>query len=88
MNARTQYQIGATLLRVALGSMWIAHALLKLLEEPPADSHFLLTTEDANRLLPTIRSRLVPLRLGRLADAEVERFLGTHAGLAGTGSPT
>ena len=24
-------QIGATLLRVALGSMWIAHALLKLL---------------------------------------------------------
>ncbi|MBK7785997.1 MAG: DNA polymerase III subunit [Gemmatimonadetes bacterium] len=61
-----------------------ANALLKLLEEPPADSHFLLTTEDANRLLPTIRSRLVPLRLGRLADADVERFLGTHAGLAGT----
>lgn len=60
-----------------------ANALLKLLEEPPADSQFLLTTEDANRLLPTIRSRLVPLRLGRLPDAEVERFLATHAGLAG-----
>lgn len=60
-----------------------ANALLKLLEEPPADSHFLLTTEDANRLLPTIRSRLVPLRLGRLPDAEVERFLTTHAGVTG-----
>ncbi len=60
-----------------------ANALLKLLEEPPADSQFLLTTEDANRLLPTIRSRLVPLRLGRLPDAEVERFLATHAGLTG-----
>ncbi len=60
-----------------------ANALLKLLEEPPTDSYFLLTTEDPNRLLPTIRSRLVPLRLGRLSDAEVERFLGTHAGLTG-----
>lgn len=60
-----------------------ANALLKLLEEPPADCQFLLTTEDANRLLPTIRSRLVPLRLGRLADAEVERFLGAYAGLGG-----
>jgi DNA polymerase III subunit delta' len=61
-----------------------ANALLKLLEEPPADSQLLLTTVDANRLLPTIRSRVVPLRLGRLPDAEVERFLGTHGGFAGT----
>jgi DNA polymerase-3 subunit delta' len=61
-----------------------ANALLKLLEEPPADSQFLLTTVDLNRLLPTIRSRVVPLRLGRLADAEVERFLEVHAGLAGS----
>lgn len=60
-----------------------ANALLKLLEEPPADSYFLLTTEDANRLLATVRSRLVPLRLGRLVDAEVERFLETAAGVGG-----
>ncbi len=60
-----------------------ANALLKLLEEPAPDCQFLLTTVDANRLLPTIRSRLVPLRLGRLPDAEVERFLAEHAGLAG-----
>jgi DNA polymerase III subunit delta' len=61
-----------------------ANALLKLLEEPSPDCQFLLTTVDANRLLPTIRSRLVPLRLGRLADTEVETFLATHAGLGGS----
>lgn len=60
-----------------------ANALLKLLEEPPADCQFLLTVVDPNRLLPTIRSRVVPLRLGRLPDEVVERFLAEHAGMAG-----
>jgi len=61
-----------------------ANALLKLLEEPPADSYFLLTVVDPNRLLPTIRSRVVPLRLARVPDAVVERFLTEHLGLAGS----
>ena len=61
-----------------------ANALLKLLEEPPADCQFVLTVVDPNRLLPTVRSRVVPLRLGRLPDEVVERFLADHAGLAGT----
>jgi DNA polymerase-3 subunit delta' len=52
-----------------------ANALLKLLEEPPADSVFILTAVDARRVLPTIRSRAVPVRLGRLTDDEVRRFL-------------
>jgi DNA polymerase-3 subunit delta' len=55
-----------------------ANALLKLLEEPPAGSLFLLTTVEARRLLPTMRSRTVPLRLGRLTDAEVGGFLKAH----------
>src|SRR5689334_8068865 len=61
-----------------------ANALLKLLEEPPADSVFVLTTVDARRLLPTIRSRAVPLRLSRLSDdevAEVLRAAGAAVGL-------
>jgi len=62
-----------------------ANALLKLLEEPPADSVFVLTTVDARRLLPTIRSRAVPLRLGRLSDAEVAEVLRS-AGGPGDGS--
>ena len=52
-----------------------ANALLKLLEEPPAGSLFLLTTVDARRLLPTIRSRAVPVRLNRLTDDDVRGFL-------------
>ena len=48
-----------------------ANALLKLLEEPPTDSLFVLTTADPYRLLPTIRSRAVLLRVGRLSDNEV-----------------
>lgn len=65
-----------------------ANALLKLLEEPPADSVFVLTTVDARRLLPTIRSRAVVLRLGRLTDEEVAEVLrsggaATEAAAAG-----
>ena len=52
-----------------------ANALLKLLEEPPPGSLFLLTTVDVRRLLPTIRSRAVPVRLQRLMDDEVRGFL-------------
>jgi DNA polymerase-3 subunit delta' len=60
-----------------------ANALLRLLEEPPANTQFLLTAVDQNRLLPTIRSRVVPLRLGRLPGFEIERFLSANAGVTG-----
>jgi DNA polymerase III subunit delta' len=55
-----------------------ANALLKLLEEPPPGSLFILTTVEARRLLPTIRSRAAAVRLGRLTDGEVRGFLETH----------
>ncbi|HTC22985.1 MAG TPA: hypothetical protein VK688_01400 [Gemmatimonadales bacterium] len=52
-----------------------ANALLKLLEEPPADTVFVLTTVDPRRLLPTVRSRAVPVRLRRLSDDDVATIL-------------
>jgi DNA polymerase-3 subunit delta' len=55
-----------------------ANALLKLLEEPPPGSLFMLTTVDAGRLLPTIRSRAVLLRMGGVPDADVRGFLASH----------
>lgn len=55
-----------------------ANALLKLLEEPPANTWFVLTTTEAGRLLPTIQSRVVRVRLARLADGEVREFLGAE----------
>ena len=36
-----------------------ANALLKTLEEPPGDVRFVLSSESAHRLLPTIRSRCI-----------------------------
>ena len=44
-----------------------ANALLKSLEEPPANSLFLLVSHAPERLLPTIRSRCRILRLSPLA---------------------
>lgn len=56
-----------------------ANALLKLLEEPPADTTIILTAADPAVLLPTIRSRLLPVRVRPLPAADVERFLRTAA---------
>lgn len=39
------------------------NALLKVLEEPPAYGVFLLLTDNAHKLLPTVRSRCVELKL-------------------------
>ena len=52
-----------------------ANALLKLLEEPPGTSRFILTASEPGRLLPTIRSRSVPLHLAPPTLEEVEAFL-------------
>ena len=74
-----------------------ANALLKLLEEPPATTQFILTSSEPGRLLPTVRSRTVPLRLTPLdltditafleQEAGVEASLAEWAGRLGQGSP-
>ena len=48
-----------------------ANALLKVLEEPPEFATLFLLAENANSLLPTIRSRCITLRLGPLTSAEI-----------------
>jgi DNA polymerase-3 subunit delta' len=55
-------------------------AFLKTLEEPPAATVLILTAADEERLLPTIRSRCVRLRLGPVARPDVEQIL-VDAGL-------
>lgn len=57
-----------------------ANALLKLLEEPPADVTFLLITHQPARLLPTIRSRCRTLRLGPLAPDDLSDALTAAGG--------
>lgn len=63
---------------VQQASQEAANALLKVLEEPLEDTVIILTSSRAEALLPTIRSRLVPLRIGRVADSAVERFIHTE----------
>ena len=48
-----------------------ANALLKILEEPPDFATLFLLAENANALLPTIRSRCITLRLAPLPAAEI-----------------
>lgn len=52
-----------------------ANALLKILEEPPKKSLLLLLTHSPGKLLPTIRSRCMRLRLGPLSDSDLEKAL-------------
>lgn len=55
-----------------------ANSLLKTLEEPPAHLVLILTARNPYDLLPTIRSRCVPLRLSRLAEADMHAFLDSR----------
>jgi DNA polymerase-3 subunit delta' len=50
-------------------------ALLKILEEPPNATMFVLVTPAPELLVPTIRSRCQRLRFGRLAPGEVAEIL-------------
>ena len=56
-----------------------ANALLKALEEPPADALLLLVSHAPGGLLPTIRSRCCHLALGPLAEDTVRDLLARHA---------
>lgn len=52
-----------------------ANALLKMLEEPPANTLFFLVSHAPGRLLPTIRSRCRRLDFGRLSDDAMTSLL-------------
>jgi DNA polymerase-3 subunit delta' len=51
------------------------NSLLKNLEEPPPGTMFILTTALPGVLLPTVRSRCMRLRFGRLTSSEVAAAL-------------
>jgi DNA polymerase-3 subunit delta' len=58
-----------------------ANALLKALEEPPADTVIVLTSSEPEALLPTILSRVVRIRVGRLPDSVVTQFVQRELGI-------
>ena len=55
-----------------------ANALLKVLEEPPPDTYFILVAPSAKLLLSTVVSRCVTVRFGLLSDEEVATVLGDN----------
>lgn len=56
------------------GADQAANALLKLLEEPLPDTTMILTTSEPGALLPTIRSRVVSVRVAPLTPGEVREW--------------
>ena len=55
-----------------------ANKLLKILEEPPANTVFLLVSENPEKLLITIRSRTQMVRIPKINTSELSSFIGYH----------
>lgn len=51
------------------------NALLKVFEEPPEYCIIIIIANNYEALLPTIRSRAIPIKFGALTDKEVESYL-------------
>jgi DNA polymerase-3 subunit delta' len=58
-----------------------ANSILKMLEEPPRNWIFILTAADSSRLLPTILSRCLEVRLQPLNDQQIFDILKEAKGL-------
>ena len=52
-----------------------SNKLLKIIEEPPAETIFILVTDTPEQVLPTILSRTQTIRIGRLAEQEISLAL-------------
>lgn len=55
--------------------------LLKLIEEPPPDTLFILVTENEDQILPTILSRTQTIRLARPSVTEIQDALINRSGV-------
>ncbi len=76
MGKRAVFIIGDAERMVAQeGNEHAANAFLKLLEEPPPTTVLILTSSESGSLLPTIKSRVVTVRVPPLAAHEMEEFL-------------
>ncbi|MDQ6872334.1 MAG: DNA polymerase III subunit [Gemmatimonadota bacterium] len=61
------------------GADMAANAFLKLLEEPPVDTTIILTSSEPGALLPTIRSRVISVRIPLVPDPAVRAFVENPA---------
>lgn len=59
-----------------------ANMLLKLVEEPPEKTIFILVSEVPEQVLLTISSRTQPVKLSRISDEDLKQFLVSNKGLS------
>lgn len=65
-----------------------ANKILKILEEPPANTVFLMVSEGEEKLLSTIRSRCQFIRVPKIMDPDLEAALVNHPLLGNCNPPT
>src|SRR5262249_18843612 len=56
------------------------NALLKLVEDPPAATRFVLAAEQLEALLPTMRSRLIGVHFAPVPEADIAKLLTDRHG--------
>jgi DNA polymerase-3 subunit delta' len=92
LAARKVYILGdADRMVVQEGAEEAAGAFLKLLEEPPARATIILTSSEPGALIPTIRSRVVTIRVPALNHEAVDAVLeepAMQAAVAAVGVPS
>lgn len=59
-----------------------SNKLLKVIEEPPHDTLFLLVSEEPDKIIPTILSRTQRIDVPRLSQADIENALSSRYGLS------
>lgn len=60
-----------------------ANKLLKLLEEPPDKTIFLLISQDTSQILPTIISRTQLIKIPKISDSAMQEALRSRFGISG-----
>lgn len=58
------------------------NALLKIIEEPPANTLFILVAQNQDQILNTILSRTQIVKIPKLADSDIENYLVNHSQLS------
>jgi DNA polymerase-3 subunit delta' len=58
-----------------------SNKLLKIIEEPPKDTLFILVSEEPEQIIPTILSRAQRIEIPRLSDSDIETAMQQRYGL-------
>ena len=56
-----------------------ANAMLKMIEEPEPNTYFVLVSFDIHRIIPTLQSRLWPIRIAPCDDESLQQLLQAHS---------